>query len=109
LLPEIGRAIFNNQAAKVIFIDNLSPETGPAGRMCIKQRLEWCERACHGRKIDVVLVDNAHAEIEPEWFFFKADLASPKKEWRHDRDKLRDAIIAQLDHVAPCSGLRARA
>lgn len=109
LLPEIGRAIFNNQAAKVIFIDNLSPEPGPAGRMCIKQRLEWCERACHGRKIDVVLVDNAHAEIEPEWFFFKADLASPKKEWRHDRDKLRDAIIAQLDHVAPCSGLRARA
>ncbi|WP_372882720.1 uridine diphosphate-N-acetylglucosamine-binding protein YvcK [Psychromonas sp.] len=97
LLPEIGRAIRNNHKAKVIFIENLSSESGPAGRMSIKQRLEWCERACRGRKIDVVIVDSSHSANDPGWFFFKADLASPNREWRHDRDKLKHAIIAQLE------------
>ncbi|ABM03667.1 hypothetical protein UPF0052 and CofD [Psychromonas ingrahamii 37] len=96
LLPEIGRAILNNQNAKVIFVENLSPEGGSAGRMKIKQKLEWCERACQGRKIDVVIVDSSYLDIEPEWLFFKADLASPNRDWRHDREKLKKAICAQF-------------
>jgi len=96
LLPEIGRAICNNRTAKVIFIENISAEYGPAGRMKIKQKLEWCERACQGRKVDVVIVDSSHPNIEPEWFFFKADLASPNRQWRHDREKLKNAIVAQF-------------
>jgi uncharacterized cofD-like protein len=98
LLPEIGRAILNNGTAKVIFIENLSPEDGPAGKMNIKQKLEWCERACQGRKIDVVIVDSSYPTIEPEWLFFKADLASPNRDWRHDREKLKNAILAQFDN-----------
>ncbi|HEY7866443.1 MAG TPA: YvcK family protein [Psychromonas sp.] len=98
LLPEIGRAILNNRTAKVIFIENISAEYGPAGRMKIKQKLEWCERACQGRKIDVVIVDSAYPDIDPEWFFFKADLASPNRGWRHDREKLKNAVVAQLDN-----------
>lgn len=97
LLPEIGLAIFNNQAAKLIFIENLSPEYGPAGRMNIEQKLEWCERACRGRKIDVLIGDSPHPELDSERYFFKADLASPNRDWRHDRDKLLKAIIAQFD------------
>jgi uncharacterized cofD-like protein len=96
LLPEIGRAIFNNQTAKVIFIENISPEDGSAGKMKIKQKLEWCERACQGRKIDIVIVDSSYPDIEPEWSFFKADLASPNRDWRHDREKLKKAICAQF-------------
>lgn len=95
LLPEIGHAILNNQKAKLIFIENLSPETGPAGRMTINQKLEWCERACRGRKIDVVVGDNDHPDFN--WNLFKADLASPNRGWRHDREKLLHAICAQLD------------
>jgi uncharacterized cofD-like protein len=98
LLPEIGRAILNNHTAKVIFIENISPEDGPAGKMKIKQKLEWCERACQGRKIDVVIVDSSYLNLEPEWFFFKADLASPNRDWRHDREKLKKAIFAQFDN-----------
>lgn len=98
LLPEIGRAMLNNQTAKVIFIENLSPEYGPAGRMKIKQKLEWCERACQGRKIDVVIVDSSHPDIDPGCFVFKADLASPNRDWRHDREKLKKAIVAQFDN-----------
>ena len=67
LLPELGAAIANNTKAKVIFIENLSPEEGPAGRMSFKQKLEWCERACKGRKIDVVIGEEPHPELEEKW------------------------------------------
>jgi len=63
LLPKIGQAIFDNQKAKVIFIENLSPEYGPAGRMSLKQKLEWCERACKNRKIDVVIGPKEHSRF----------------------------------------------
>jgi uncharacterized cofD-like protein len=97
LLPEIGQAICNNKNAKLIFIENLSPEYGPAGRMSIEQKLKWCEKACGGRLIDVLIGDTLHANLSPKWPFFKADLASEHSEWRHDRNKLMKAIIAQLE------------
>jgi uncharacterized cofD-like protein len=95
LLPEIGQAILINRKAKLIFIENLSPEAGPAGKMTINQKLQWCERACRGRKIDVVIGDTPHTDFQ--WNFFKADLASSNRDWRHDREKLLNAIIEQLD------------
>ncbi|WP_117233324.1 YvcK family protein [Vibrio maerlii] len=92
LLPEIGSAINNNTDAKLIFIENLSPEYGPAGRMTLQQKLEWCERSCKGRKIDVVLGDTPHPELEELWNCVTVELASPNREWRHDRDKLQQAV-----------------
>ncbi|MCP4320267.1 MAG: uridine diphosphate-N-acetylglucosamine-binding protein YvcK [Psychromonas sp.] len=97
LLPEIGEAILNNKNAKLVFIENLSPEPGPAGKMDIKQKLEWCERACGGRQIDVLIGETAHADLGSKLQFFEADLASENRDWRHDRDKLTEAIIAQFD------------
>ncbi|WCE28750.1 YvcK family protein [Vibrio sp. SCSIO 43137] len=96
LLPEIGQAILNNTKAKLIFVENLSPEYGPAGRMTLRQKLEWCERACRGRKLDVVLGDTPHPELEKEWNCVTTELASPNRDWRHDREKLSQAILAQL-------------
>ncbi|MCK6262154.1 YvcK family protein [Vibrio sp. ZSDE26] len=92
LLPEVGKAIANNTKAKLVFVENLSPEYGPAGRMSLKQKLEWCERACQGRKIDVVLGDTPHPEIDQEWHCLTTELASPNRDWRHDRSKLQSAI-----------------
>jgi uncharacterized cofD-like protein len=97
LLPKIGQAIFDNQKAKVIFIENLSPEYGPAGRMSLKQKLEWCERACKNRKIDVVIGPKEHSNLKDNWNCVTRDLASPNRDWRHDRDKLRLAIEEQLN------------
>lgn len=97
LLPEIGCAIANNQNAKLIFIENLAPESGFAGKMEIKQQLEWCERACGGRKVDILIGDKARPHLDSKWKFFEADLASENRGWRHDRDKLLKAIIAQFD------------
>ncbi|KQA19483.1 YvcK family protein [Vibrio metoecus] len=96
LLPELGKAIARNQKAKVIFVENLSPEYGPAGRMSLEQKLEWCERACQGRKIDVVLGHHPHSDLQGQWNFVTRDLASANRDWRHDRQKLRQAIEEQL-------------
>ncbi|WP_040891137.1 uridine diphosphate-N-acetylglucosamine-binding protein YvcK [Vibrio ezurae] len=96
LLPEIGRAINANKTAKLIVVENLSPEYGPAGRMNLHQKLAWIERACQGREIDVVLGGEAHPELEERWNIVTRDLASLNREWRHDRDKLHLAIVEQL-------------
>ncbi|WP_413284786.1 YvcK family protein [Vibrio sp. MA40-2] len=96
LLPEIGQAIFKNKQAKLIFIENLSPEPGPAGKMTLEQKLQWCQRACRGRKVDIVLGEQPHPELEKNWRCIIADLASPNREWRHDRDKLTEVILSQL-------------
>ncbi|MCZ4293871.1 YvcK family protein [Vibrio sinaloensis] len=91
LLPEIGRAIANNRKAKLVFVENLSAEHGPAGKMTLKEKLEWCERSCQGRRIDVVLGEEPHPELE-EWNCVTTPLASPNRDWRHDRSKLQQAI-----------------
>lgn len=97
LLPEVGRAIANNKTAQLVFVENLSPEFGPAGRMALREKLEWCERACQGRKIDVVLGEEPHPELK-EWNCVTTPLASPNRDWRHDRDKLHDAIKTLLSN-----------
>jgi len=96
LLPEIGKAIADNTNATVIFVENLSPEHGPAGRMTLQDKLEWCERSCQARKIDVVLGDTPHPELEGLWNCVTVELASPNRDWRHDRGKLQQAIESQI-------------
>jgi len=96
LLPEIGKAIADNTNAKVILVENLSPEAGPAGMMTLKEKIEWCERACKARKIDVIIGDTAHPELDGQWHCVTTELASPNRDWRHDRVKLQQAIEAQL-------------
>lgn len=96
LLPEIGKAIADNTKAKVILVENLSPEAGPAGMMTLSEKIEWCERACKARKIDVIIGDTAHPELDGLWHCVTTDLASPNRDWRHDRVKLQQAIEAQL-------------
>jgi len=97
LLPELGEAILNNQGAKLIFIENLSAEAGAAKKMDIQQKLAWCEDACHGRKVNVVIGQFPHPMVDTRYSFFQADLASEDRNWRHDRAKLLQAIVAQFD------------
>ncbi|EMI7258285.1 YvcK family protein [Vibrio alginolyticus] len=96
LLPELGKAIAANTKAKVIFVANLSPEYGPAGRMTMAQKLEWCERACQGRKIDVVLAEKTEQDVLSQWNVVTESLASSNRDWRHNRNKLKLAIENQL-------------
>lgn len=96
LLPKLAQAIAQNTQAKLIFIENLSPEYGPAGRMMLQQKLEWCERACKMRKIDVIIGPKKHKDIAEHWNCITRDLASPNRDWRHDRAKLQQVIEEQL-------------
>ena len=91
LLSEIGRAIENNKKAQLVFVENLSPEQGPASKLTLKEKLEWCQRACRGRKIDVVLGEESHPELN-DWNCVTTPLASPNRDWRHDRSKLQSAV-----------------
>ncbi|WP_104403281.1 uridine diphosphate-N-acetylglucosamine-binding protein YvcK [Vibrio penaeicida] len=92
LLPELGKAIARNSSAKLVFVENLSPEYGPAGRMTLQEKLTWCQRACDGREIDVLLGNDNHGELTGVCEIVTIDLASANHQWRHDRTKLQKAI-----------------
>ncbi|MBD1559708.1 uridine diphosphate-N-acetylglucosamine-binding protein YvcK [Vibrio sp. S9_S30] len=92
LLPELGKAIARNSTAKLVFVENLSPEHGPAGRMTLQEKLTWCQRACGGREIDVLLSNDNHGELTGVCEIVTIDLASANHQWRHNRSKLQKAI-----------------
>lgn len=88
LLKDIGNAIAANTNAKLVFVDNLSREFGPAGTMSLQERLKWCKRACGGRSVDIVLGEHCHETLEtlePNLQCIQVNLASANHEWRHDR------------------------
>ena len=92
LLPEIGKAIAQNTRAKVVFVENLDKEFGPAGMMNLEEKLKWCQRACNGRPVDILLGENCTQAIESGYQCIEVNLASPNHEWRHDRKKLQQEI-----------------
>ncbi len=97
LLPELSKSISKNLNAKLVFIENLSPEHGPAGRMPLQEKLSWCQRACNGRDLDLLLSNKRHKEIKGVSGVITIDLASANHQWRHDRSKLQKAIEDLLD------------
>lgn len=96
LLKEIGQAIADNHDAKLLFIDNLGKEYGPAGSMTLRQKLHWCQRACAGRQVDSIITSKVELDLKKEHQIITTDLASPNRPWRHDRTRLKDAIESQL-------------
>ena len=104
LLADISKAMNQNKHAKIVFVENLSPEYGPAGRMTLKQKLEWCERALQGRKLDIILGEEAHPELMDDWPCITRPLASPNRDWRHDREKLKHAITSLLSTESSRAG-----
>ncbi|ATF08774.1 uridine diphosphate-N-acetylglucosamine-binding protein YvcK [Candidatus Enterovibrio altilux] len=91
LLPEINRAL-ECTPARIIFVRNLSKEAGPAKKMTLSTILKWCERSMGGRKINLVLGPDNDETIEEVYQQVSVDLASVSHQWRHDRDKLSQAI-----------------
>ncbi|AUW37874.1 hypothetical protein AL542_14425 [Grimontia hollisae] len=91
LLPEISRALKQTRA-KVMFIRNLGKEFGPAGQMSLETMLNWCERSMGGRKIDMLLGPDVDETLTNTYQQVVTDLASANHQWRHDRDKLSQAI-----------------
>ncbi|WBA07946.1 uridine diphosphate-N-acetylglucosamine-binding protein YvcK [Salinivibrio kushneri] len=91
LVPELGRALKHTQA-KLAFIRNLGKEIGPAGDMSLATMLAWCERAMGGQTIDMVIGEQHASQLATRYQQKEASLASSNHHWRHDRDKLRQAV-----------------
>ncbi|SIN77994.1 uridine diphosphate-N-acetylglucosamine-binding protein YvcK [Salinivibrio sp. ES.052] len=101
LVTEIGRALKHTHAT-VMFIRNLGKEIGPASQMSLETMLTWCERAMGGKEIGVVIGDKNAPQLESRYQQKETKLASSNRPWRHDRDKLRQAIDeALLDSHVP--------
>ncbi len=92
LLADIGKAIAKNTRAKVVFVSNLDKEFGPAGMMDLEQKLEWCQRTCAGRPVDILLGENFTDSVRDKYHCIEVNLASANHQWRHDRDKLQQHI-----------------
>ncbi|PSW21078.1 hypothetical protein C9I98_03760 [Photobacterium sanctipauli] len=91
LLKEVELALKKSQAT-IVFITNLDKEKGPAGMMSLEQMLHWCERSMGGRQVDKILTDKKLELLDAKYDQCVEDLASNNHEWRHDRDKLKQAI-----------------
>ncbi len=95
--PSSWESIAENTKAKgYLHWKRFRQNMAPAGKMTLQEQLEWCERTCKARKIDVVLGNAPHPELEGLGTASHFDLASPNRDWRHDRLKLQQAIQAQL-------------
>lgn len=96
LIKEIGHAIAKNKNAPVILIENLADEYGPAGRMSLETKIQWCEQSCENRPIDIILGPKADPSFPRASSYIEAALSSPIHAWRHDPKKLRDALVKLL-------------
>ncbi|MCE0492959.1 gluconeogenesis factor YvcK family protein [Vibrio salinus] len=91
LLKEISKSIAQNKDAVLIFIQNLAPEHSPADSMPFEEKIAWCERACGGRNINIVL-GNIPFKAASHTQFIQKQLASEEQCWRHDKEKLRETL-----------------
>lgn len=60
--------------------------------MTLQEKLTWCQRACDGREIDVLLGKDDYEAFTGVREIVTIDLASANHQWRHDRTKLQKAI-----------------
>jgi uncharacterized cofD-like protein len=95
LLENLAQAL-KKATANIYFITNLDQEDGPAGHMTLIQKLHWCERAMKGRKITGIISDKKDNALPTRYHQAIQPLASMNHQWRHDRDKLKQAIEQRL-------------
>ncbi|RUO25766.1 hypothetical protein CWE09_03280 [Aliidiomarina minuta] len=89
LVGEITRAIVESPA-KVIFIDNLIPELGPAGRVALPQRLQWMRQQLGVELIDLIISNQEYPQLSvPVIGGVEAEEGTPH---RHQRASLLDAL-----------------
>ena len=98
LVPELANAIRISEA-RFVFLANLQPELGPVGQLSLADQLAWIARLT-GRTIDSVIAPTDAPELSTPCY--RSELAEQGCYWRHDRDKLLQALehlMAQPEHV----------
>ncbi|QYJ80447.1 uridine diphosphate-N-acetylglucosamine-binding protein YvcK [Shewanella acanthi] len=93
LVPEIANALAETKA-QVIFIDNLIPESSPAGKWPIEDRMNWCHRAIGRNVINKVICHHEQVRLSSIINYFP--LKHQQFPRLHDPVLLVDAISAVL-------------
>ena len=100
LLPNIAECI-RNSSAKVIFIENLTPEYSPANTFSIEDKIAWINQIVGKNIVSNVIHDNSHPEIKAsvaqrlmhhDVVFHSFSLASHHHPGLHDKMALADSI-----------------
>ncbi|WGE90044.1 gluconeogenesis factor YvcK family protein [Actinobacillus arthritidis] len=91
LVDEIAQAIRTSQA-KVVFIDNIVQEAGPAGLLSLSDRIIWIEKQIGEQRLNGVITPNENALIPAHITLLVRILSDDKIAYRHDRIKLSKAI-----------------
>jgi uncharacterized cofD-like protein len=97
LLDEIQVSLKRTNA-KIIYLGNLQHEVGPASKISLQQRLQWCEQQLSFPFIDAVIQD---LEKQPEVTYpaYIYDLRETANKNYHDREKLLHAIKTTVNHI----------
>lgn len=92
LIDQIAQTIYHS-TAKVIFIDNIGKEHGIAGTLSLQERISWIEdRIGCGRLNGVITVPEETGETAASLTILRQHLSDDEIFYRHDRDKLCQAI-----------------
>lgn len=97
LLDDIQTSLKRTNA-KIIYLGNLQHEVGPASKISLQQRLQWCEQQLSFPFIDAVIQD---LEKQPEVTYpaYIYDLRETANKNYHDREKLLHAIETTVNHI----------
>lgn len=92
LIDEISAAIRTSNA-KVIFIDNIKFENGPAASLSLPDRLELLEMRIGKQRLNGVVTVPTEQSVLPDHIcVLKQILSDGKIAYRHDRNKLSKAV-----------------
>lgn len=96
LIPELAAAIQQSHA-KVIFIDNIGKEHGIAGSLSLNQRIKWLEQCIGIQRLNGILTIPQESDAVPAHIqVLRQELSSDDVYYRHDRQKLCDALVSLL-------------
>ncbi|MEG9489595.1 uridine diphosphate-N-acetylglucosamine-binding protein YvcK [Mannheimia indoligenes] len=99
LVSDLAQAIHQSQA-KVIFIDNIGQEHGPAGNLSLNQRVEWIEHCIGQSRINGVITTDDEPSILPLHIkTLRKNLSADDVYYRHDRNKLSKAIDELIQNL----------
>ncbi|MDY2948015.1 MAG: uridine diphosphate-N-acetylglucosamine-binding protein YvcK [Mannheimia varigena] len=99
LVSDIAQAISQSQA-RVIFIDNIGQEHGPAGNLSLNQRVEWIENCIGQSRINgVITTDDEQSELPLHIQTLRKNLSADDVYYRHDRHKLSKTIDELIQNL----------
>jgi len=97
LLKDIQKALRRTNA-KVIYLGNLQQEIGPASKIPLQERLQWCENKLGFPIINAVIQD-IDKQSELTYLTYIHDLREDANKHYHDRVKLKEAIESVVNHI----------